>query len=221
MAQPSTAASEVANTLVLKVDSTVPVQVSNASSSFMEAMANNLPFMITIIIVLCAAGATVWSNLRSIKSNRDADHQNKISEFRHHWLQEVRETASELIETIYKCHTHSFDYKVSNAERDLFPNDSDEFKKISDDIGNNYDLLRVNIAKFHRLHSKLKLFFKKDEPETVELFKLLQVVHDKAVTVDEFTTSDTEVDEIIEALQIVLKSEWDATKDRSWLKVKK
>jgi hypothetical protein len=78
--------------------------------------------MVTISIVVGSALVTYLVNRKAIANqgkqadlSRNAEHENKISEFRHHWLQEVRNTAAELATSIHECQIHLV---LTNLARD-------------------------------------------------------------------------------------------------------
>ncbi len=97
--------------VLIKAESTIPIELVQSSKDFMDIMFSNIPFLVTICVVVCAATVTYRSNRKSVESQnrlsqatlekqtilaneaKDAEHQNKISEFRHQWIQEVRGTS--------------------------------------------------------------------------------------------------------------------------------
>src|SRR5471030_1074040 len=57
------------------------------------------PFYITILVIVSGGIVNYWLSTRTMENQtseaaqgRQADHQNKISEYRHAWLQELRDT---------------------------------------------------------------------------------------------------------------------------------
>jgi hypothetical protein len=72
-------------------------------------------------------------------------------------------------------------------------------------------------AEFYRLHSKLKLLFKPNDPNTKELLDILDDAKANLYS-DPLRVDDACIDKIVSELQAILKDEWEVTKDRSWTK---
>ncbi|MCK9225801.1 MAG: hypothetical protein M0Q02_12060 [Candidatus Muirbacterium halophilum] len=59
--------------------------------------------------------------------------------------------------------------------------------------------------------------FKKDEKETKKLFEIIESVKETIAKQKTMSLDDEKIDKIICELQTVLKTEWEATKNRTWL----
>ncbi|MFL7012913.1 hypothetical protein [Enterovibrio norvegicus] len=189
----------------------------------MSIFLKNLPFMITICVVLAGAFVTYRSNRKSIESQnllaskaRDAAHQDKISEFRHAWIQEVRKTSAELSQTLHECKMHytlkqrEFDHAVrmsgtqSGNQNHLDACEKFEAKYIE------------SRAKFYQLYSKIVLLFKPSDSQTEKLITLLNDTR-TALYDNPLLVTDESIDAILVELQQILKSEWEVTKSRTWV----
>ena len=74
----------------MKSESSIPIELTKAISSWQDVLLNNLPFLIIICIISLAAFVTYRTNKASISSQNDLatkarkeEQENKISEFRH------------------------------------------------------------------------------------------------------------------------------------------
>lgn len=214
--------------VLLKSDGHLPIEIIQPTIDAWGVMLSNLPFIVTVMIVISAATVTYRSNRRSVENqseqarkSRDADHENKISEFRHSWLQEVRESGAELCQIVSETQTlianrNTLQRDISSAAMKGDIESEMDFKAEMCEVHNQ---LRVKKSQYYKCASKLKLCFKRDEPQTNTLFSIIKKTND---SFDDFKTSSLDagtVDEIIIELQIILKSEWETTKERTWKKV--
>jgi hypothetical protein len=212
---------------IVKIDGMIPVEIKYAANDWWHILLNNIPFMVTISIVVGSALVTYLVNRKAIANqgkqadlSRNAEHENKISEFRHHWLQEVRNTAAELATSIHECQIHLV---LTNLARDNGVTITkygveDEAIIHSNEIAKHYDKQVKSIANFYKHSSKIKLLFKKDDPETKRLFSLLDEIRSNMSDVNVRRLRDEDIDNMVSELQIILKNEWEVTKDRSWRK---
>ncbi len=223
--------------VLIKSESVIPIEIVESTKSIGDILLANLPFLLTIFIVISAATVTYRSNRKSVESQNElsrkaleeqadlaskskaAEHENKISEFRHHWLQEVRDTASNLIQIIHECQYFTMTRNLANDRSKEMNSEtsSSQVQSISDDLNESYSNLISKRAEFYKYHSKLCLLFKKDEVETKVLFDTLKVVKTNMGNLDSRCLDDSVISEITEELQVILKEEWEATKDRTWL----
>jgi hypothetical protein len=213
--------------VLLKSEGNIPIEIIRASYNWQEVLLNNLPFLITIVIVSVAAYVTYRSNRASVEAqneiaskSRQEEHENKISEFRHHWLQEVRETCSELIQIIHECQYFT---KIQNSYHEQAKNPDKEDNEII--LENNIAAMKSSFnsliskrSEFYKKEAKLKLLFKKDDKEVIKVFDLLQSVKSKIGSEEVNSLDDEVIQEITSELQTVLKTEWEVTKNRTWLK---
>tara|TARA_R110002073_G_scaffold11861_2_gene53390 strand:+ start:8604 stop:9269 length:666 start_codon:yes stop_codon:yes gene_type:complete len=211
--------------IIVVSDGTIPIEIVKPAFDWLDSLLHNLPFLVTIVVVVCAAAVTYRSNRRSVESqntlaqqNRQDEHQNKISEFRHQWLQEVRETAADICQV-----THDLQSFIvqRNIARENYRNagqkgDASSVELFSEEMSKCAETLKQLRSRYYRLFSKLQLLFKKEEPLTVDLFELLNSIKDRIYDFDAMTLDDEQIHKVIESLQVVLKSEWEATKAREW-----
>jgi len=213
--------------LLLKTDGNIPIELVQALSSWQDILLNNLPFLITICIISLAAFVTYRSNKTSIASQNDLatkarreEQENKISEFRHEWLQEVRETGSKLVQTIHDCqyYTKSNNLSHSDIKKNTDETSINSLNSQKDSIEHSFDMLIKKRSEFYRYEAKLKLLFKVDEKETKKLFKVINSIKEAIGDPNTISLDDEKINTIISELQIVLKTEWETTKNRTWLK---
>lgn len=195
-----------------------------SKSEAMTIILNNLPFLITICIIIAAATVTFRSNRKSVESQnelaekaRNAAHEDKISEFRHSWLQEVRNTSSELSKILHECRMY---YTLRQREVDY------SIQMSASTTGNkghleNCDKFEAKYVQsrsdFYKLHSKLVLLFKPSDSQTTILMELLDDIR-TALYENPLQVSDDMVDSVLSELQRILKTEWETTKSRTWSK---
>jgi len=213
--------------VLLKSEGNIPIEIIRASYNWQEVLLNNLPFLITIVIISVAAFVTYRSNRASVEAqneiaskSRQEEHENKISEFRHHWLQEVRETCSELIQIIHECQYFT---KVQNfCHEQAKKPDKEKNKLVLEDkiaeMKSSFNSLISKRSEFYKKEAKLKLLFKKDDKEVIKVFDLLQSVKSKIGSEEVNSLDDEVIQKITSELQTVLKTEWEVTKNRTWLK---
>lgn len=213
--------------VLLKSDGNIPIEIVHASYNWQEILLNNLPFLVTIAIISVAAFVTYRSNRASINAqneiaskSRQEEHENKISEFRHNWLQEVRETSSELIQIIHECQYYT---KEKNSYHKKAKNVDEEDNRIILEkniaaMENSFNSLIAKRSEFYKKEAKLKLFFKKDDRDVIKLFELLQSVKQTIGSEGLDSLDDEVIKKITDELQVVLKTEWEVTKNRTWLK---
>lgn len=211
--------------LLIKADGNIPIEIIQTSVGWHEILLNNLPFIITIIVVATAATVTYWSNRKSVESQNEIatkarleEQENKISEFRHHWLQEVRETASELIQIIHECQYYT---KVNNQSHTNALNNSNKedieiVKNNKKVIEESFEKLIFKRSEFYKRESKLRLLFKKDDKETEELFSIIESVKNSIGDPEVTSLDDDSINNIVSELQLILKTEWEVTKNRTW-----
>lgn len=211
--------------IIVVSDGPIPIQVLKPDLGLLDIFLHNLPFILTILIVVCAAVVTYRSNRKSVESQnelaaqrRQDEHENKISEFRHQWLQEVRETAASLCQIIHELQIYIVQrniaqesFKQSGHEGDI--SNADRF---SEEVREYNEKLKERRSNYYCLYSKLQLLFKKDEPSTSALFELLESIKDSIYDSNTTALEDHKIKQVIECLQVVLKSEWEVTKDRAW-----
>lgn len=190
----------------------------------LKIILDNLPFLLTICIVVAAALVNYWSNRKSVESQnklaeraRSAAHEDKISEFRHSWLQELRNTSSELSKTLheskmyYTLKDREFGFSVQMSG---VSNGNNEHLEKSSKFESKYIQSR---ADFYRLHSKLVLLFKPSDSQTTELMTLLDDIR-SALYENPEKVNDYMIDSVLVELQKILKTEWETTKSRAWSK---
>lgn len=206
------------------MESPILIKIIEPEFSWLDLF-NDLPIILTALVVVCAATVTYWSNRKSVEAqNKIADqrrkdeHEDKISEFRHQWLQEVRETAANLCQVIHDLQVfvvkrNLVHESLTQAKKNGDISKIDEFSEQVSDINENLNGFR---SKYYKIYSKLQLLFKKDEDYTVELFGLLDEIKDSIYDFERTVLKDDQIKKVIESLQLVLKSEWEVTKDRSW-----
>lgn len=207
-------------------DGTIPIEVVKPAFDWLDSLLHNLPFLVTIVVVICAAAVTYRSNRRSVESqnalaqqNRQDEHQNKISEFRHQWLQEVRETAADICQVIHDLQNFIVQRNIArdNCREAAGKGDTSSVEVFSEEMSKCAETLKQLRSKYYRLFSKLQLLFKKEEPSTVGLFELLNSIKDSIYDFDTMALDDAKIHKVIESLQVVLKSEWEVTKAREWV----
>jgi len=205
--------------VLIKSESVIPIELIESSKSLGDILLSNSPFLLTAFIVISAATVTYRSNRQSVEKAKAAEHENKISEFRHHWLQEVRDTASNLIKVIHECQYFTMTRNLADDRQKAVDDETSklEMQSIYDDLKESYSNLMKKRAEFYKHHAKLCLLFKKDEEETKVLFKKLSEIKSKMGDLSKRSLDDVVINEITEELQVILKTEWEATKDRTWL----
>lgn len=211
--------------ILLKAQENIPIEIINSSAGWEDILISNLPFIITIVIVLSAATVTYISNRTSVASQnniatkaRQEEHENKISEFRHNWLQEVRETASELIQIIHEAQYYT---KVNNQVRSDIEGLNTETnvgiledrKKIMEE---SFEKIILKRSEFYKKEAKLKLLFKKDDGDVKQLFLIIDSVKSQIGKPGVISLDDNAIINMVTELQIVLKNEWEVTKNRTW-----
>ena len=188
-----------------------------------HALLGNLGFWITICVVLTAAVVNYILTNRSIRNQtqlaamaRQADHQNKISEYRHAWLQELRNTAAELVKAIHEAQNTLLQMNLSrDYAKNAVKHEDEEFKiQQRQRVSDLYQKERLIGAEIYKFTSKIKLLFKQDDPKAVALFKLLDAVKAKLGDLEIRQLDDKVIDEITSELQVILKDEWEETKKR-------
>lgn len=211
--------------VLIKVDSVIPIQVKQEAANWAHIILSNLPFIITMFVVMGSALVTYKINRKSIETQeglgnqaRNADHENKISEFRHHWLQELRNTASELAKVIHECQMHILKNNLSIEYRDSSnrAGQLDAAAKHQEAASINYERFLECRAGFYRYHAKLKLLFKNNDTQAEKLFSILNDVREKMGDPRISHLEDEVIDLIASELQVILKNEWETTKNRTW-----
>ncbi|MBY5920793.1 hypothetical protein [Ferrimonas balearica] len=203
----------------------IPVELIHKPLEWKAVALQNLPFLITIVIIVCAATVTYTSNRKSVESqNRIAqrarvdEHENKISEFRHQWIQQVRETASDLCKILHQI---QYQAMVRNLNRD---NEREAYRRGDQENGQRFNELAsqaynelVSIrTEYYQVSSKLKLLFKKDEPSMKKAFEIMSSIKEEIYDFDTTHLEEDKIDSLISELQDALKEEWEVTKSRTW-----
>lgn len=165
----------------IKVDGTVPIEIKHQPLDIWSVILTNLPFIVTICVVSASAIITNCLNRRVIKNAanqadkaRIAEHENKISEFREKWLQEVRNTASELIKSLYAYQSALVISNLARESRDYANGKRDnELVKIhQENVQENYNKTNEEAPNFYLHSTKLKLLFKNGDEKTETLGNL-------------------------------------------------
>jgi hypothetical protein len=212
--------------VLIKAGSQIPIEIRQQALGWQDIILNNLPFLVTVTIVLGSALATYFISRRSIKTqeeqggiNRKAEHENKISDYRHEWLNNLRNASSELAKTLHLCQMSNLQRNCSIEYRKsaMSSNDAKSADEHQKDIAKHYNSFIENRANFYQLHSKIKLFFKPDDPQATKLMEYLNGARESMG--DNSTSLDNQlIDNIVSELQAILKNEWEVTKNRTWVK---
>lgn len=223
--------------ILIKAESVIPIELVQSSKNMLDILLSNVPFLVTICVVVCAATVTYRSNRKSVESQnklsreslekhtdlaneaKDAEHQNKVSEFRHHWLQEVRETSAELIQIIHECQYFAMTRNLADDRVEAIDDKMSklELEKLYEELKLSYDKLMEKRAKFYKYDAKLRLLFKNGDSQTETLFNTLDGILKDMVDLKKRSLDNTVIENVITELQIILKSEWETTKKRSWV----
>ncbi len=188
-----------------------------------QAPASPLSFWITIVVVVTAGIVNYWLNTRTMRNqtqeatkSRQADHQNKVSEYRHAWLQELRNTASDLIKSIHDGQSALMRTNLSRDYRDGAQQrgDFEAAKEQQQHVAAGYSDERAAASEIYRNISKIKLMFKPVDPQAAKLFSLLDKVIERIGDTEMRALDNTIIDEIVAELQGILKAEWEITKMR-------
>lgn len=210
--------------VLLKSESYIPIEIKKESLTILDIFLTNLPFIITVFIVLASALVTYFIQRKSIEKQatqaevtRKANHEDKISDYRHEWLQSLRETSSELIKSLYLCKSHCAEVNIFRDHEQTASRYGDlenEKAAIQKRLDSN-EKFRKERAKFYLFYAKLKMFFKVEDADIEDLNKLLKKAKE-SLHHDKQYVDDKLIDEIVEELQRILKNEWEVTKARSW-----
>lgn len=207
----------------------IPIEITQPTIELTDILLKNLPFMLTALIVLSAAVVTYISNRRSVESQnklsrqaRIDEHENKISEFRHEWIQDVRETSSKLCQILHELQVYTMQRNINRENQRVAIRKGDDYSGEQFDklASESYQNLVIKRSEYYRVSSKLKLLFKKDDPSTSAVFKLINDVKDDINDFEKMHLEESEIDKIILHFQEILKSEWEVTKERTWHKGK-
>ncbi|EJB8506519.1 hypothetical protein [Vibrio parahaemolyticus] len=220
--------------VLIKAESTIPIELVQSSKDFMDIMFSNIPFLVTICVVVCAATVTYRSNRKSVESQnrlsqatlekqtilaneaKDAEHQNKISEFRHQWIQEVRGTSSELSKVLHRCKVY-YTLKQREFEHSVHMSGTPSGNQNHPDACDKYESKYIESrAEFYQLYSKIVLLFKPSDSQTENLLILLNQMR-LALYNNPSQVTDESIDAILTELQNILKTEWEVTKSRTWV----
>ncbi len=213
--------------VTLKADGTIPIEIVKTATEWQDIILNNLPFLITMLIIATAATVTYMSHRKSVSSQNDIatkarneEHENKISEFRHQWIQEVRETVSLLCQILYELQFHITQRNIArdNERSAISNNDEGAGTEFSESANRSYEKLIEKRVEYYKVSTKLKLLFKKDEPSTVTVFKIINDMSNEVYDFDKTHLEEDKIDSIVSNFQEILKSEWEVTKERSWQK---
>lgn len=201
------------------------VEIKQQALDWNHALLQNLGFWITICVVITAGLVNYWLSSRTMQNQteqaakgRQADYQNKVSEYRHAWLQELRNTASELIKAIHEAQSTLMQMNLSRDFRDAARQRGDEetAQEKAEQVSSLYANERAIASEIYKHISKIKLMFKKGDQQAVRLFSLLDQVREKIGDLEVRRLDDASIEEIIAELQVILKSEWEVTKMRMW-----
>lgn len=204
----------------IKVEGSIPLEMRNKQMSTGDIFFSNLPFLVTICVVVAASFVNYLVNRKTIQNQeknsqlgRQADHQNKVSEYRHAWLQEVRNTAAELIKTIYEAQHTLMMWNLTRGYRDKGGSE-EQMNEWKERLPVLYLKEKEAAAEMYKHTAKLKLLFKKNDQQVAQLFTLLDATLSKVGNLDLMHVDKEAIDEIVGELQIVLKNEWEVTKSR-------
>ncbi|OXX63844.1 hypothetical protein [Vibrio sp. V15_P4S5T153] len=212
--------------VLIKAESLIPIEIKQTALSWKSILLNNVPFLVTIAIVLGSAVVTFYISRKDIKTqeeqsaiNRQADHENKISHFRHDWLNNLRDTASELAKCLHLCQMSNLQRNCSTEHRNAArtSDDDESYQEHQNKVNTHYSDFIKHRADFYQLHAKIKLFFKADDSNAEELLRLLIQARNQMGN-DSTTLDNALIDSIVDELQVILKNEWEVTKDRAWVK---
>ncbi len=217
-----------------KIDSTV--SVIEGSKLAVEMVSNG--WSPTVIAPIAAAFITISVivlttilNFKNSKKMLDhqskfeqkrlkAEHEDKVSEFRHEWLKEVRSVSSELYRIIEDIHIlcpkteyhKSEATKIKNAVKSNISNNPSYIQHMN--MHNDY------LEKVHSLYSlyllnysKLNLLFKSSDSDFSAAIALIHINEGEA-DIDKLRNADARL--FISKMQVILKNEWEVTKTRSW-----
>lgn len=211
--------------ILLKTDGLIPIEIKQGAFDWHDILLRNLPFLVTIAIVLGSALVTFYISRKSIQAQekqhtttRKAEHENKISDFRHEWIQNLRNTTSELSKSLHLCQMYNM---LENCARDyrgaaVSDGDSALAERHQKNIDNYYaEFIRAR-SDFYQFHSKIRLFFKPDDPQAEKLLELLDKARSNMIN-DKKHLDDSLIDSINYELQVILKNEWEVTKNRTWV----
>lgn len=204
----------------IKVEGSIPVEIRAKHLSATEVLLANIPFLVTICVIVAAALVNYFVNRKTIENQdrhsrlgRQAEHQNKVSEYRHAWLQEVRNTSSELIKTIYEAQNYLMQWNLTRGYRENGGTD-EQMAEWSERLSVLWKKEKAAAAEMYKYTAKLKLLFKKNDPQVSRLFSLLDVTLTKVGNLDLVHVDDKSIADIIAELQVILKNEWEVTKSR-------
>ncbi|MCL4410677.1 MAG: hypothetical protein M1356_10300 [Gammaproteobacteria bacterium] len=193
-----------------------------AQIDWQKIIIDGLPFWITALIVVAAAVVTYRSNRKSVESQNElgrksrlADHQNKISEFRHGWLQDLRNTSADLVKILHECRISMIlkDREFGWAGQTSVSAESASHLRNCEAFEAQFLAAR---SEFYKSHSKLKLLFKPNDADANQLLELLDEARTNLFK-EPLLVDDEFIDRIVSELQVILKTEWEVTKNRTWL----
>lgn len=204
----------------IKVEGSIPIEMRAKQLSAADITFANIPFLVTIFIVVAAATVNYFINRKTIENQdnhsrlgRQAEHQNKVSEYRHTWLQEVRNTAAELIKTIYEAQNYLMQWNLTRSYREAGGTE-EMMAEWSERLPILWKQEKAAAAEMHKYTAKLKLLFKKNDPQVLRLFSLIDETLNKIGNTALVNVDNELISEIISELQVVLKNEWEVTKHR-------
>jgi hypothetical protein len=204
----------------VKIEGSIPVELQAKQLSAGDIILTNIPFLVTIVIVIAAATVNYFVNRKTInnqdhnaRKGRQAEHQNKISEYRHAWLQELRDTAAELIQKIYEAQNYLMQWNLTRERREHGGTD-EQIAEWTERLVELWKQEKNAAAEMYKYVAKLKLLFKKNDPQVTQLFILLDATLAKVGDLKLVHVDDASIAMIIAELQIILKDEWEVTKTR-------
>jgi hypothetical protein len=208
---------------LLKVEGTIPVEIKPQPVDVPHVFLANIPFLVTIVVVVAAAAVNYFVNRRTILNqetqsakSRQAEHQNKISEYRHAWLQELRNTSAEFIKAVYDAQSTLMQWNLSRdyVNDSASYEDEKKFLEYKAKLPVLYVQEKQAAAELYKYSSKIKLLFKKDDPQVAKLFQLLDGLCGKVGNLELRGIETSVIDEVVLELQTILKHEWEVTKER-------
>ncbi len=212
---------------VIISDGNKPLVLPNQKIEPFDMLITSIPLVVTALIVVSAAYVNYRSNRKSIESqnkiahlSRAEEHANKISEFRHSWIQEVREVTSYLCQIMHVIQVNTVLRNVSIENAKQARNNDDKSMELhySKKVSGALEKLISKRSEYHKTSSKLKLLFKNGDASTKEVFKLIDAIKEEIYDFDKTSIEENKIEEIVLHFQDILKREWEVTKERSWHK---
>lgn len=210
----------------IRFENDLTVSLLSPDPSWLHYFVSNLPFIITIVVVVCAAYVNYKSNKKTIENHdaiankeRQDRHDEKISEFRHEWLQNVRGAAKVLIRSIHECQTLSARWNFLNDNENVAARKQDidsefRFKNEKSEV---YSVFVEKRAELYQSYANVRLLFKRGDASVSDFFDLLSSAMTDVCALKVRALDNNMIDRLIDELQGTLKSEWEVTKSRDWI----